>query len=362
MTANRSLLLLALAVLAMLPASEAWAHIKWFYPYDLSAPPRPIGEVLSGTFIVFYLISTVAIYVFFLVDRTLYHNNVLAQPLNRLMVSESQAFWIIRGAVSLMFLGLFFYGITTQSMYLTPELVTANPVVKWVQLAVALVVWFRPTVPLAGVAMIGLYFMAGQDYGYYHMMDYPLFIGLAVFLLFSTMPGDGWKTVRYVALFATTGISLLWGAVEKFAYPNWFYPLLDDLPFLTFGVPPEMFMIMAGFVEFNLTFVLLSSASVVSRLVAFAFNMIFLLAVYIFGLIDAVGHMVIIAVLLVLTIRGPTKARNFLVLSDSSRWTEAYFMTGLWMLATNVIFIAYYGLYALILGPETVAAVPPPTN
>ena len=85
--------------------------------------------------------------------------------------------------------------------------------------------------------------------------------------------------------------------------------------------------------------------------------MIFLLAIYIFGLVDAVGHLMIIAVLLVLTIRGPTKARDFLVLSDRSRWTEAYFMTGLWMLAMNVIFIAYYGLYALMLSPEAAAAV-----
>ncbi|WP_111346407.1 hypothetical protein [Acuticoccus sediminis] len=356
------MLLLTALCAVILPATEASAHIKWFYPYDLTQAPRDIGQVLQSNFVILYIASAVAIYVFFVVDRTLYRTGFLRAPLSRLMISEDQAYWIIRICVSVMFLALFLYGLFSEAMYLTPELKTANPLVKWVQLAIAAVVWFRPTVPLAAIGMIGLYFMAGQDYGYYHMMDYPLFLGLAVFLLFSTMKGDGWMTLRYVALFATTGISLLWGAVEKFAYPNWFYPLLDDLPFLTFGFPPELFVMLAGFVEFNLTFVLLSSASIVSRLVAFAFNMIFLLAIYIFGLIDAVGHLMIIAVLLVLTIRGPTKAREFLVLSDRSRWTEAYFMTGLWMLAMNVIFIAYYGLYALMLGPEAAAAVPPPAN
>ncbi|MBT6203057.1 MAG: hypothetical protein HOI34_05090, partial [Rhodospirillaceae bacterium] len=91
----------------------------------------------------------------------------------------------------------------------------------------------------------------------------------------------------------------------------------------------------AAFVEFNIVFILLSSASVASRFVAF-------------GLIDAVGHLVIIAVLVILTIRGPTSARYFLVLSDKSLWTEAYFMTGLYMLALNVMFMAYYGLYAVL--------------
>ena len=356
MTRCRLTLILA-TLTAVLPASEASAHIKWFYPYDLAHAPRDIGDVLTTNFVVLYILSAVAIYAFFFVDRTLYRSGVLRETFGRLMISENQAYWLIRICVSVMFVALFLYGLFAQSMYLTPELTTPNPAVKWIQLAIALVVWFRPTVPLAAVGMIGLYVMAGRDYGFYHMMDYPIFLGLAVFLLFGTMAGDTWKTVRYVALFATTGISLLWGAVEKFAYPNWFYPLLEDLPFLTFGIPPELFVTIAGFVEFNLTFVLLSSASIVSRVVAFAFNMIFLLAIYIFGLVDAVGHLMIIAVLLVLTIRGPTKARDFLVLSDRSRWTEAYFMTGLWMLAMNVIFIAYYGLYALMLSPEAAAPV-----
>ena len=56
----------------------------------------------------------------------------------------------------------------------------------------------------------------------------------------------------------------------------------------------------------------------------------------------------IIAVLVIMTARGPTSARYFLVLADKSLWTEAYFMTGLYMLALNVVFVAYYGLYFLI--------------
>lgn len=65
--------------------------------------------------------------------------------------------------------------------------------------------------------------------------------------------------------------------------------------------------------EFNLAFILLSSASalVASRMLALVLNMIFMLAIYMFGLIDAVGHAIIIAVLIVSAVRGPTTARIF---------------------------------------------------
>ena len=175
------------------------------------------------------------------------------------------------------------------------------------------------------------------------------------------------------------------------------------------GLRPQFYMLFAGFVEFNITFVLLSSASSFSRIIALVFQSVFILAIIRFGLVDAIGHLLIIAILFlliheaqqscrdatyepsrfpvavpypsphratpayvvvtssdldtsrnkasvrglswisrilfILVVRGPTSAREFLVLSDKSLWTEAYFMTGLYVLAFNVIFIAFYGLY-----------------
>jgi len=67
-------------------------------------------------------------------------------------------------------------------------------------------------------------------------------------------------------------------------------------------------------------------------------------------MIDAVGHSLIIAILSVLILRGPTKGRDFLMLEAKSLWTEAYFMTGLYVLAFVVVFIAYYGLHYFAYG------------
>jgi len=173
---------------------------------------------------------------------------------------------------------------------------------------------------------------------------------VAYYFLAACISGSGWVTSRYIVLYASTALTLLWAAVEKWGYPIWTYPLLAREPGLLMGMEPTTYMVLAGFVEFNLTFVMLSSASLLSRAIALGLGSVFLLAIYKFGLIDAIGHLLIIAILCVLVIYGPTKARNFLALESKSLWTEAYFMTGLYTLAFVIVFIAYYGLQYLVCG------------
>lgn len=332
---------------ALMPASSQ-AHVKWFFPYDLSEPPLPIGEVITPAFIYMFLVSTACIYAFFWVDRYFFRTDFMVKQLGGLRINEDQAFWIMRGSASLVFLALFVFGMMGSSFYLTPELATDNPIVSWAHLAMAAFALFRPTVPLAGVGIFALYGMAMRDYGVFHLLDYLIFVGIAVYFFLSFRTGPTWTRSRYVTLFALAGLTLLWASIEKWGYPGWTYPLLRKDTSLLMGLTPEFYMLLAGFVEFNITFILLSSVSIASRFIALALNAVFILAIFKFGLIDAVGHLMIIAVLLILVARGPTNARYFLVLSDKSLWTEAYFMTGLYMLAFNVVFISYYGLYFLI--------------
>ena len=56
----------------------------------------------------------------------------------------------------------------------------------------------------------------------------------------------------------------------------------------------------------------------------------------------------IVAVLLVMTLRGAKSTRFILVLSQKSPWTEADLMTGSYVLTLNIVFVAYYGLYFLL--------------
>ena len=65
-------------------------------------------------------------------------------------------------------------------------------------------------------------------------------------------------------LFAATGLTLTWAAIEKFAYPQWSYALLRSRPDMLMRMQPETYMRVAGFVEFDFAFV--QAASVTGRL------------------------------------------------------------------------------------------------
>jgi hypothetical protein len=205
-------------------------------------------------------------------------------------------------------------------------------------------------VPLIGLGIAGLYIAAMTQYGVFHLLDYLILIGVSYYFLAAPMSGPGWLMSRYIVLYAATALTLLWAAVEKWGYPSWTFPLLAREPDLLLGFEPRTYMVLAGFVELNLAFMMLSGASLLSRAIALSLASIFVLAIAKFGMIDAIGHLLIIAILFVLVVHGPTKGRDFLVLEQKSLWTEAYFMTGLYILAFVLIFIAYYGFHFLAYG------------
>jgi hypothetical protein len=343
-----SRLIVALAGLSL--SFSAWPHVKWFAEYDLTVPPLPIGEVMTTEFIYLHFLSICCIYVFFWLDRYLFRRNYLGGLASKLTLSRELSLRIVSIAAVVFFVALAIYGFRGNAFLLTPELHTDAAFIPWFQLVLAVCALFPMTRPITGFGIATLYVIGISSYGIFHMLDYMIFIGLAVYFLFSRMTSLKWTTFRYATLFAATGLTLLWAAIEKWGYPYWTYPLLESDPSLLLGMSPHFYMLFAGFVEFNLTFILFSSASILTRIVAFGLNMIFILAIYKFGLVDAVGHLLIITILAILVLRGPTRARYFLVLGDKSLWTEAYFMTGLYILAFNVVFMSYYGIYHLTYG------------
>lgn len=336
----------------LLLAGAAQAHVKWFAKADPAEVPRPLGDVLTEPFFVqMLMLSLLAIYAFFVVDRLALRRGVLATLDVRMKRFDGSSILVMRisGAVFFFALAAWHY-VYGSSFYLTPELLTQSGWVPWLHLLLALSALTRRTTPITGVGILWLYGAAVIDYGVYHLIDYMIFLGIGYFFLVSGIARGAWRKSGFIALFATTGLTLTWAAIEKFAYPQWTFPLLAAKPGMLMGMQPMSYMILAGFVEFNISFVLLSAASMVGRLVAFGLQSVFVLAIFEFGMIDAIGHLMIIAILFVLFFRGPTDARNMLVLHEKSLWTEAYFMTGLYTLALLMMFLAYYGLHHVFYG------------
>ena len=324
------------------------AHIKWFAPFDVKAMPKPIGEVLNGTFIRLFLASVAFVTLFFLADRAAYRRGFLSALDAKLKRLDELSILILRLSAAVFLVSVWaWYQVHGDAFYITPELKTTARFVPWFQLALALCALFRRSLPAVGLGLLVLYALALHDYGIFHLLDYMIFLGLGYFFTVANIKRGKWRQSGFVVLYAATGITLLWAAMEKFAYPQWTYGVLRSHPEMLLGMQAETYMVLAGFLEFSVAFILLGAASVAGRIVAIGLQGVFMLAIFKFGLLDAIGHLMIIAILFVLFIRGATSAREILVLREKSIWMEIYFMTGLYFLAFVMIFIAYYGLHAV---------------
>jgi hypothetical protein len=346
---RRVLEICALApTIILLLSRPAEAHVKWFAPYDLNEPPVPIGDVLTAQFVYFFLASVVVVYVFFCGDRYLLHRKFW-QDIIRNELGEGRAFAIMRGGAFVFFAAVSSYGFAGQAFLLTPELKTPDRWVPWVQLLMALCALHRTTVPVIGIGIVGLYVVAINHFGIFHLLDYAILLGVAYYFFTAWTPGPTWLASRYFILYSATALTLLWASIEKWGYASWTYPLLASKPELLMGMDRSTYMVLAGYVEFVLSFLLLGSASVLSRVVALGLCATFVLAIWEFGLVDAVGHLLIIAILLLMVVYG-FKGR-MLVLDDKSILAEAHFMTALYVFTLVLVFVAYYGLYALTCPP-----------
>ena len=331
--------------------NDTLAHIKWFAPYNIEKPPLPIEQVLTKPFIYLFLSSVFLVYLFFLVDRYICKQGYFSALDTRLRALNKFSMYLMRLSTGVFFISLWAFEQTHDVIFLlTPELKTNQVIIPWIHLCLGLCTLSRYTLPLIGFGILGLYAESIYLYGLYHLLDYVLFLGVSYFFIIINTNNATWRKSGFIVLFASLGLSLLWVSVEKFAYPVWSYPLLTEHSELLLGMSPSFFMIVAGFVEFNLTFLLLSAGSILIRFIAFGFENIFVLAIYKFGVIDALGHLLIITTLIILFVQGPTDARNMLILKEKSVWVEAYFMTGLFVLAFVMFFIMYYGFHYVAYG------------
>ncbi|WP_235938391.1 hypothetical protein [Endobacterium cereale] len=280
--------------LPLFVAGPAAAHVKWFAPYIVGAPPQPISATLTDTWFWF---GIALVLVFFLATRAIEKSSAgerILLGMDRL----TDPLWnrlddFVRCVVGAFFIAIFAVG----GVYLTPDLKTPSEIVSWGQLLIALLIFFRRTQPLAAAGIILLWLLALRDYDIFHLLDYlALGVGVAAYLVMEASSNEELRKHRFQALRWGVAIALMWSSLEKFAYPDWFYPLVEEKPFLTFGMPRDVFIPMAGVSEFTMGFGLLWTP-LVRRLSAVALFVIFNAAVYPFGRVDLIGHALIMAVI-----------------------------------------------------------------
>jgi hypothetical protein len=320
----------------------AQAHVKWFAPYIVEAPPQRIMETLTDRW---FWIGIALVLVFFLATRAIERTR-LGQGILAGFDKVSGPLWsrgddFMRFVIAAFFVAIFAVG----GVYLTPDLKTPYEWVSWLQLVIAALVFSRRTMPLAAAGIIGLWLLALTQYELFHLLDYlALGVGVAAYLVLAASNNPDWNKYRFVVLRWGVAIALMWSSLEKFAYPDWFYPLVEEKPFLTFGMPRDVFIPMAGVAEFTMGFGLLWTA-LIRRLSAVTLFVIFNMAVYPFGRLDLVGHALIMAVIVII-FADPTPQVRFAI----RRTLGAIPVT---LVATMAVFaMSYWGLHHALYGAD----------
>lgn len=274
----------------MRPAS---AHVKWFCAYDVSGPPDGLHIVLCANFFLLTGVSVVALLVGALLEFTPV-SGMIFHVLDRATKYLRENFeTIFRASCAFFFIAIWGAG----GILLTPELKTDSTVIGAIQLGIAAAMLSRRTLPLGGLGIVILYAVAVWKYGIFHLADYPVFLGVAAYLVLVGTQSKFFGARPIDVLRWSAGITLMWASIEKWAYPEWTYPLLILRPEMTFGFTPEFYMRAAGAVEFALAFALVWSP-LVRRTAAIILAWMFVSVVIPFGKIDLIGHTLIVVALL----------------------------------------------------------------
>jgi hypothetical protein len=321
-------------------AEPASAHIKWFCAYDVASQPVGLENVLCPDFELLSGLSLLGLLTGGAVEGTMVGNAILRAFDQATSIIRDNIEIIFRAACAFFFISIWAVG----GILLTPELKTDSMWIGALQLAIAGGMLSRRTMPLSAFGIVALFDIAIWKYGGFHLADYPIFLGFAAYIalvggqinFFGTRPVD---VLRYAA-----SITLMWAAIEKWAYPQWSYPLLIQHPEMTLGFAPDFYMRAAGAIEFALAFSLFWTP-LVRRIGAILLTSMFVSAVFAFGKIDLIGHSLIVVALLGIVVDDggePARIRDFWLMpaayvASLALFLATYYMVHAEMFGTTIL-------------------------
>jgi hypothetical protein len=273
-------------------AGAAYAHVKWFCAYDVAGDPRGLENVLCPDFEFLIGLSILSLMAGSLVEWSFLGAAILRSLDRATAFLRDNTELMFRAGCGFFFVAIWAYG----NILLTPELKTSSPVVGAIQLGIAAGMLSRRTMPLSALGIVTIFAIAVWNYGVFHLADYPIFLGVAAYLVLTGLQRDLFGARALDVVRWSAGITLMWASVEKWAYPHWSFPLFVEHPGMTLGFDPEFFMRAAGAVEFALAFALMWTP-LMRRVGAILLSAMFISAVFQFGKVDLIGHTLIVVAL-----------------------------------------------------------------
>lgn len=341
---DRPVIVLSLLLFPLFFSVDATAHVKWFAAYDVRDEPQSISDVLTKNFVLATVLSIIGIFIACLADRYLVGVNRFIEHRRSSALSqlgEGFEFRAIRYCLALFFTAVWVLG----DVILTPELKHQSQWVSGVHILIVASLFHRKTAFLGGLGIFVLWLYGASVYGFFHLSDYMIFLGLASYvIIYSFYPDSSRKVWRYVVMYSAISFTLLWASIEKFVYPFWTYPILDESPYLLMTMPRESFMDVAGIVEFLMAFLLICVSGVSFLLAVLGLALVFILAIIDFGKIDAIGHFGIIASLLVMALHGPSRFNLWFSNLHKAPVVNATYTTLIYTALLGVFFTLYYSI------------------
>ena len=282
------------AFILALPGS-AQAHVKWFCAFSVAGQPSGLSNVLCQDFELLSIIAIAALVFGAIVDHS-FLGAAMNKALDRVFgLIAVQPDVMVRAGIGLLMVSLWTIG----GILLTPELKTTSPYIPWLQLTIGACLIDRRTFIVSALGIVVLFGTALASYGIFHLADYPIFLGIAGYLAALGLNKQifGCRPIDFLRW--SLAITLMWASVEKWAYPEWTYPLFTAHPEMAMGFDPAFFMRAAGVVEFALAFAL-TMTPFTRRCASIMLVSVFVSAITGFGKIDAIGHAGVIGCLVAL--------------------------------------------------------------
>lgn len=289
----------SLSVFTLMLSGTAQAHVKWFCAFAIAGQPMGLSNVLCQDFENLTILAIAVLLGGALLEYT-FIGDALTRSLDRLTTPfEDSSDVVIRACCGFFLVALWTLG----GVILTPELTTSSPGIPWMQLGMAACLVSRKTMVVSALGIVVLFGIALRDYGAFHLADYPIFLGVAAYLAAVGLGKDIFGARPIDVLRWSTAVTLMWASVEKWAFPEWSYPLFIAHPEMSMGFDPAFYMRAAGVVEFAMSFALIWTP-LVRRCSAIMLTATFVTAIVGFGKVDAIGHAPIIGVLIAIIADG----------------------------------------------------------
>jgi uncharacterized membrane protein YphA (DoxX/SURF4 family) len=268
-------------------------HVKWFTDV-LPARPQPPGEVFDIPFLLAMLLSLMVMLVL-----TYYDVRLQALPWVERIHGFLDRFrpwvpWLIRIGAGVPLLAAGIQG------YLLHYELTPIPVwVSYVQILTGVLILIPFLSKVGAVALLALYVTGAGLFGVHPMLDYVSWLGVVYYLLALR---TRMQSASIAILYITTGLSLSWAAIEKWVYPQMAVDIIVDHGIPTFGFPAVLFLVLAGWVELSVGYLLITG--VLNRFLALVVTVLFVMTSSLFGLTEVLGHWQLHTALLLFLVAG----------------------------------------------------------